>query len=80
MNELCLLPAQLQGVREKWARDPQLQPLSLRVGELADKLAPLLHRSIFYLRLSDPEYLRGNSTGGIWFLRNPGRTWECLLK
>ncbi|XP_047636520.1 UPF0764 protein C16orf89 homolog isoform X2 [Phacochoerus africanus] len=53
-----VLEAQLQGVREKWARDPQLQLLSLRVGELADKLAPLLHRSIFYLRLSDPEYLR----------------------
>lgn len=53
-----VLEAQLQGVQEKWARDPQLQPLSLRVGELADKLAPLLHRSIFYLRLSDPEYLR----------------------
>ncbi|XP_046521329.1 UPF0764 protein C16orf89 homolog isoform X3 [Equus quagga] len=49
---------QLQGVQEKWARDPLLQPLNLRVRKLAARLAPLLHRSIFYLRLSDPEYLR----------------------
>uniref|UniRef100_A0A8C3YRY6 Chromosome 16 open reading frame 89 n=1 Tax=Catagonus wagneri TaxID=51154 RepID=A0A8C3YRY6_9CETA len=53
-----VLEVQLQGVQEKWARDPRLRPLSLRVGELAEKLAPLLHRSISYLRLNDPEYLR----------------------
>ncbi|XP_046521328.1 UPF0764 protein C16orf89 homolog isoform X2 [Equus quagga] len=53
-----VLEGQLQGVQEKWARDPLLQPLNLRVRKLAARLAPLLHRSIFYLRLSDPEYLR----------------------
>lgn len=61
MNDLFSFPVQLKGVQEKWAQDPQLQPLSLRVGKLVDKLAPLLHRSMFYLRLSDPKYLRGNS-------------------
>lgn len=55
---------QLRGVQEKWALDSQLQPLSLRVGKLVEKLAPLLHDSIFYLNLSDPEYLRRKSVGG----------------
>lgn len=64
MNDLFSFPVQLKGVQEKWARDPQLQPLSLSVGKLVEKLAPLLHRSIFYLELSDPKYLRGNSRGG----------------
>ncbi|XP_039732924.1 UPF0764 protein C16orf89-like, partial [Pteropus medius] len=49
---------QLKGVQEAWAQDPRLQPLSLRVGKLVQKLEPLLHRSIFYLKLSDPQYLR----------------------
>ncbi|XP_059754677.1 UPF0764 protein C16orf89 homolog [Balaenoptera ricei] len=53
-----VLEVQLKSVQEKWARDPQVQPLGLRAGKLAEKLAPLLHRSIFYLNLSDPKYLR----------------------
>ncbi|XP_010838737.1 PREDICTED: UPF0764 protein C16orf89 homolog isoform X1 [Bison bison bison] len=53
-----MLEVQLRGIQEKWALDSQLQPLSLRVGKLVEKLAPLLHDSIFYLNLSDPEYLR----------------------
>ena len=70
MNELCFpLAVQLRGVQEKWARDSQLQPLSLRVGKLVEKLAPLLHNSIFYLNLSDPEYLRRKSVGGVPFLQ-----------
>ncbi|KFO24816.1 UPF0764 protein C16orf89 homolog isoform X2 [Fukomys damarensis] len=52
------LEVQLRGAQETWASDPLLQPLSLRAGHLADKLAPLLHRSITYLKISDPEYLR----------------------
>lgn len=70
MNELCFpLAVQLKGVQEKWARDSQLQPLGLRVGKLVEKLAPLLHDSIFYLNLSDPKYLRGKSMGGVPFLQ-----------
>ncbi|XP_036135632.1 UPF0764 protein C16orf89 homolog [Molossus molossus] len=53
-----VLEAQLEGVREEWARDPRLQPQSLRVGRLARQLAPLLHKAIFHLKLSDPQYLR----------------------
>ncbi|XP_054445200.1 UPF0764 protein C16orf89 homolog [Pteronotus mesoamericanus] len=53
-----VLEEQLNGIQEEWAQDPQLQPHSLRMGKLAQKLAPLLHRSIFYLKLSDPQYLR----------------------
>ncbi|VCX41549.1 unnamed protein product [Gulo gulo] len=53
-----VLEVQLKGVQEKWARDPQMQQLSLRVGKLVEKLEPLLHRSISYLKLSDPKYLR----------------------
>uniref|UniRef100_A0A8C2VQS9 Chromosome 16 open reading frame 89 n=1 Tax=Chinchilla lanigera TaxID=34839 RepID=A0A8C2VQS9_CHILA len=53
-----VLEVQLRGAQEVWALDPLLQPLSLRTGQLADKLAPLLHRSITYLNLSDPDYLR----------------------
>ncbi|KAF3818939.1 UPF0764 protein C16orf89 homolog [Mirounga leonina] len=53
-----VLEVQLKGVQEKWAWDPQLQWPSLRVGKLVEKLVPLLHRSIFYLKLSDPKYLR----------------------
>ncbi|XP_053527786.1 UPF0764 protein C16orf89 homolog isoform X2 [Artibeus jamaicensis] len=52
-----VLEVQLNRVQEEWARDPQLQPPSSRVGALAQKLAPLLHGSIFYLKLSDPQYL-----------------------
>ncbi|XP_021100096.1 UPF0764 protein C16orf89 homolog isoform X5 [Heterocephalus glaber] len=53
-----VLEVQLRGAQEAWALDPLLQPLSLRAGHLADKVAPLLHSSIAYLNLSDPEYLR----------------------
>nr|XP_027796195.1 UPF0764 protein C16orf89 homolog [Marmota flaviventris] len=53
-----VLEAQLRGVQEEWAADPLLRPLSLRTRRLADKLAALLRRSIFYLELSDPRYLR----------------------
>ena len=80
MNELCSRPVQLKSVQEKWARDPQVQPLGLRAGKLAEKLAPLLHRSIFYLNLSDPKYLRGKSVVESCFFRNTDGFWECLLK
>lgn len=63
MNEVFSFPVQLKGVQEKWAQDPQMQQLSLRVGKLVEKLEPLLHRSISYLKLSDPKYLRGKSRG-----------------
>ncbi|XP_008567343.1 PREDICTED: UPF0764 protein C16orf89 homolog [Galeopterus variegatus] len=53
-----VLEVQLKSIREAWAQDPLLQPLSQRVGKLAKKLAALLGRSIFYLKLSDPKYLR----------------------
>ncbi|XP_032184251.1 UPF0764 protein C16orf89 homolog isoform X2 [Mustela erminea] len=53
-----VLEVQLKGVQEKWAQDPQMQQLSLRVGKLVEKLEPLLHRSVSYLKLSDPKYLR----------------------
>ncbi|XP_025772473.1 UPF0764 protein C16orf89 homolog [Puma concolor] len=72
-----VLEVQLKGVREKWARDPQLQPLSLSVGKLVEKLAPLLHRSIFHLELSDPKYLRefqSTIQPGFWKLP---RAWTC---
>ncbi|XP_036787675.2 UPF0764 protein C16orf89 homolog [Manis pentadactyla] len=70
-----VLEVQLKGVQELWAQDPQLQPLSLHVGKLLEKLEPLLHRSIFYLRLSDPTYLREfepTVQPGFWKLP---RTW-----
>ncbi|XP_019515878.1 PREDICTED: UPF0764 protein C16orf89 homolog [Hipposideros armiger] len=66
-----VLEAHLRGVQEEWAQDPQLQPLSLRMGTLQRKLAPLLHRSIVYLKLSDPEYLREfqpTTQPGFWKL------------
>ncbi|KAG8506480.1 UPF0764 protein C16orf89, partial [Galemys pyrenaicus] len=53
-----VLEAQLRGTQEVWARDPLLQPLSLRMGELAESLEGLLHTSTVYLNLSDPKYLR----------------------
>uniref|UniRef100_A0A2K6GXU0 Chromosome 16 open reading frame 89 n=1 Tax=Propithecus coquereli TaxID=379532 RepID=A0A2K6GXU0_PROCO len=56
-----VLEGQLRSVQAQWAQDPLLQPLSLRVGTLAAKLESLLQRSIFYLKLSDPEYLRDAS-------------------
>nr|XP_045017627.1 UPF0764 protein C16orf89 homolog isoform X1 [Jaculus jaculus] len=53
-----VLEVQLRGVQSKWAPDALLQPLSLRAGQLADKLLDLLRRSIYYLEQSDPVYLR----------------------
>ncbi|XP_016069938.1 PREDICTED: UPF0764 protein C16orf89 homolog [Miniopterus natalensis] len=53
-----VLEVQLKGVEEEWARDPWLQPQSLHVGRLVRRLEPLLRRSISYLELSDPQYLR----------------------
>ncbi|XP_040133975.2 UPF0764 protein C16orf89 homolog isoform X4 [Ictidomys tridecemlineatus] len=70
-----VLEAQLRGVQEEWAADPLLRPLSLRTRQLADKLAALLRRSIFYLELSDPRYLREfrpSLQPGFWKLP---RTW-----
>ncbi|XP_048645152.1 UPF0764 protein C16orf89 homolog isoform X2 [Marmota marmota marmota] len=70
-----VLEAQLRGVQEEWAADPRLRPLSLRTRRLADKLAALLRRSIFYLELSDPRYLREfrlSLQPGFWKLP---RTW-----
>lgn len=63
MCALCSLPVQLKGVQEELAQDPLLRPQSLRVGNLMRELEPLLHRSISYLKLSDPRYLRGNGMG-----------------
>ncbi|XP_052615317.1 UPF0764 protein C16orf89 homolog [Peromyscus californicus insignis] len=53
-----VLEVQLRGVQGKWASDPLLQPLSLRAGQLANTLSVLLQKSIFYLKQSDPTYLR----------------------
>ncbi|XP_059125132.1 UPF0764 protein C16orf89 homolog isoform X1 [Peromyscus eremicus] len=53
-----VLEVQLLGVQGKWASDPLLQPLSLRAGQLANTLSVLLQKSIFYLKQSDPTYLR----------------------
>nr|XP_017195285.2 UPF0764 protein C16orf89 homolog isoform X3 [Oryctolagus cuniculus] len=53
-----VLAVQLKGVQEEWAQDPPLQPLSLRAGKLVEKLEALLPRSLRYLQLSDPQYLR----------------------
>ncbi|XP_057606274.1 UPF0764 protein C16orf89 homolog [Hippopotamus amphibius kiboko] len=70
-----VLEVQLKGAQEKWSQDPRLQPLGMHVGKLAEKLAPLLHRSIFYLNLSDPKYLREfqpTIESGFWKLPH---TW-----
>ncbi|XP_029804464.1 UPF0764 protein C16orf89 homolog isoform X2 [Suricata suricatta] len=72
-----VLEVQLKGVQEKWARHRQLEPLSLRVEKLVEKLAPLLRRSTFYLQLSDPKYLRefqSTIQPGFWKLP---RAWTC---
>ncbi|XP_037360478.1 UPF0764 protein C16orf89 homolog [Talpa occidentalis] len=53
-----VLQAQLKGTQEVWTRDPLLQPLSLRMGELAERLEGLLRASMVYLNLSDPKYLK----------------------
>uniref|UniRef100_A0A2K6TZZ2 Chromosome 16 open reading frame 89 n=1 Tax=Saimiri boliviensis boliviensis TaxID=39432 RepID=A0A2K6TZZ2_SAIBB len=53
-----VLEEQLKSVQEKWAQEPQLQPLSLRVGVLGEKLEATIQRSLLYLQLSDPKYLR----------------------
>ncbi|XP_034363116.1 UPF0764 protein C16orf89 homolog isoform X1 [Arvicanthis niloticus] len=53
-----VLEVQLRGVQEKWAHNPLVQPLSLRAGQLANTLSALLQKSIFYLKQSDPTYLR----------------------
>uniref|UniRef100_A0A2K5J5P4 Uncharacterized protein n=1 Tax=Colobus angolensis palliatus TaxID=336983 RepID=A0A2K5J5P4_COLAP len=53
-----VLEEQLKSVQEKWAQEPPLQPLSLRVGMLGEKLEAAIQRSLLYLKLSDPKYLR----------------------
>nr|XP_055221225.1 UPF0764 protein C16orf89 homolog isoform X2 [Gorilla gorilla gorilla] len=53
-----VLEEQLKSVQEKWAQEPLLQPLSLRVGMLGEKLEAAIQRSLHYLKLSDPKYLR----------------------
>ncbi|XP_009007378.4 UPF0764 protein C16orf89 homolog isoform X10 [Callithrix jacchus] len=53
-----VLEEQLTSVQEKWAQEPLLQPLSLRVGALREKLEAAIQRSLLYLKLSDPKYLR----------------------
>nr|XP_054098536.1 UPF0764 protein C16orf89 homolog isoform X4 [Callithrix jacchus] len=53
-----VLEEQLTSVQEKWAQEPLLQPLSLRVGVLREKLEAAIQRSLLYLKLSDPKYLR----------------------
>ncbi|XP_006140775.1 UPF0764 protein C16orf89 homolog [Tupaia chinensis] len=70
-----VLEVQLTGVQEEWARDPLLQPLGLRAGRLAGTLALLLRRALFYLRLSDPRYLKEFQPAiqpGLWKLP---KTW-----
>lgn len=70
-----VLEVQLKGIQEAWAWDPRLQPLSLRVESLVQELAWLLHRSVFFLNLNDPEYLRDfqpTIQPGFWKLPN---TW-----
>ncbi|XP_047389216.1 UPF0764 protein C16orf89 homolog isoform X2 [Sciurus carolinensis] len=70
-----VLEVQLRGVEERWTPDPLLRPLSLRTRKLADRLEALLRRSIFYLKLSDPTYLREfrpSLQPGFWKLP---RTW-----
>lgn len=56
-------PVQLKGIQEKWAQDSKTQPLSLRVEQLAVKLADLLHEVTIHLERSDAQYLRGKSNG-----------------
>ncbi|KAM5227742.1 UPF0764 protein C16orf89 homolog [Ctenodactylus gundi] len=66
-----VLEVQLRGVQEAWAAKPLLQPLSLRAGQLANKLTTLLRSSIPYLQLRDPEYLRAFQPSiqpGFWKL------------
>ncbi|XP_030653538.1 UPF0764 protein C16orf89 homolog isoform X3 [Nomascus leucogenys] len=53
-----VLEEQLKSVQEKWAQEPPLQPLALRVGTLGEKLEAAIQRSLLYLKLSDPKYLR----------------------
>ncbi|XP_008845188.2 UPF0764 protein C16orf89 homolog [Nannospalax galili] len=53
-----VLEVQLRGVQEKWVSNPLLRPLSLRTEQLTNTLSTLLQRSIFYLKQSDPKYLR----------------------
>ncbi|XP_017361537.1 UPF0764 protein C16orf89 homolog isoform X2 [Cebus imitator] len=53
-----VLEEQLKSVQEKWAQEPLLQPVSLRVGALGEKLEAAIQRSLLYLKLSDPKYLR----------------------
>ncbi|XP_055098385.1 UPF0764 protein C16orf89 homolog isoform X4 [Symphalangus syndactylus] len=53
-----VLEEQLKSVQEKWAQEPLLQPLALRVGTLGEKLEAAIQRSLLYLKLSDPKYLR----------------------
>ncbi|XP_021488178.1 UPF0764 protein C16orf89 homolog [Meriones unguiculatus] len=66
-----VLEVQLRGVQEKWNLNPLLQPLSLRAGQLANTLSALLQKSIFYLKQSDPTYLRAFQPSiqpGFWKL------------
>ncbi|XP_063510868.1 UPF0764 protein C16orf89 homolog isoform X2 [Pongo pygmaeus] len=53
-----VLEEQLKSVQEKWAQEPLLQPLSPRMGTLGEKLEAAIQRSLHYLKLSDPKYLR----------------------
>lgn len=56
-------PVQLKGIQEKWARDPKTWALSLRVEQLAARLADLLHEVTIHLERSDAQYLRGRIKG-----------------
>lgn len=73
------LSVQLRGVQEKWAHNPLLQPLSLHAGQLANTLFALLQNSIFYLKQSDPTYLRGKHRAVLLYQRqHPGCSPKCL--
>ncbi|XP_007498776.1 UPF0764 protein C16orf89 homolog isoform X2 [Monodelphis domestica] len=53
-----VLQVQLKGTLEKWAQNPALKPLNLRVEKIVTKLLPLITRATVYLKLSDSTYLK----------------------
>ncbi|XP_021065562.1 UPF0764 protein C16orf89 homolog [Mus pahari] len=77
-----VLEVQLRGVQEKWAHKPLLQPLSMRAGQMANTLSALLQKSIFYLKQSDPTYLREFQPSiqpGFWKLPNAWKRTNASL-
>ncbi|KAM6155913.1 UPF0764 protein C16orf89 homolog [Rhynchocyon petersi] len=58
MMAFRVLQVELRGVFYAWARNPQLQSLSQRAGNLSKKLVILLRKSISYLKTRDPARLQ----------------------